>query len=150
MRPEGPRGITEDDLHAYLDGALEHGRRLDVALYLATRPFEAARLEAFRAQKEALHLLFDEVIGQAPPRKLRRVVRRDALRKAAARCVLALAALGFGTMLFLGASALGERLALTHGLAASTRAGEERASTITPLPVIPPPAQPPHRRGADL
>lgn len=68
--------IKEEELHAYVDGALDAGRRLDIALYLASAPFEAARVEAFRAQKEGVHALFDHIIDQPTPKKLRRVLLR--------------------------------------------------------------------------
>jgi anti-sigma factor RsiW len=75
-----PRGdITEDDLHAYVDGTLDGPRRLAVALYLVSRPAEAARVEAFRAQKEAVNILFGGVVDEPLPWRLKQpfsVLRR--------------------------------------------------------------------------
>jgi anti-sigma factor RsiW len=73
--------ISEDDLHAYVDGDIEPVRRLDIALYLARHPEEAARMEVFRAQREAIHALFDDCLHQPVPRRLRSIVRGHAKRR---------------------------------------------------------------------
>ena len=67
--------ITEDDLHAYLDGTLDPSRRLAVSLYLAAHPADAARVEAFRAQKEAVHALFGSVVEEPLPQRLKSALR---------------------------------------------------------------------------
>lgn len=67
--------ITEDDLHAYVDGTLDRPRRLAVALYLVSHPEEAARVEAFRAQKEAVNILFGSVVDEPLPQRLKRALR---------------------------------------------------------------------------
>lgn len=67
MNPHTP--ITESDLHAWIDGQLradrarevEADRAREVEAYLAARPGEARRAEAWRAQKEELRALFDTV-----------------------------------------------------------------------------------------
>ena len=46
--------MTEDDLQAWVDGALPAVRRGEVEEYLATHPEEAERVRAYRAQKQAL------------------------------------------------------------------------------------------------
>lgn len=76
----GDQPITEDELHAYVDGNVEPARRLDIALYLARHPDDAARMEAFRAQREAIHAVFDDFLLQPVPRRLRNIVRRHAAR----------------------------------------------------------------------
>ncbi|WP_313952912.1 anti-sigma factor [Accumulibacter sp.] len=63
--------ITEADLHAYVDGALSDARLAEVQAYLATRPQEAERVQAYRQQNEALHRLFDPVLDEALPERLR-------------------------------------------------------------------------------
>jgi anti-sigma factor RsiW len=77
--------INEDELHAYVDGDIEPARRLDIALHLARHPDEAARMEVFRAQREAMHALFDDFLRQPVPRRLRSIVRRHAGRGARRR-----------------------------------------------------------------
>jgi len=81
----GDQPISEDELHAYVDGDIAPGRRLDIALYLARHPAEAARMEVFRAQREAIHALFDDFADQPVPRRLRSIVRRHAQRRARRR-----------------------------------------------------------------
>ena len=48
------RPITEDDLHAYVDRALEPERRAEVASYLDNHPDVAKRIAAFSGQRELL------------------------------------------------------------------------------------------------
>jgi anti-sigma factor RsiW len=67
--------ITEDDLHAYIDGTLDRPRRLAVALYLIAHPAEAARVEVFRAQKEAVNILFGSIIDEPLPQRLKQALR---------------------------------------------------------------------------
>ena len=62
--------ITEADLHAYVDGQLPAGREREIDAYLADRPDEAQRIAAYRAQKRELHVLFDPVLAEVPPRRL--------------------------------------------------------------------------------
>jgi len=81
----GDQPITEDELHAYVDDDVEPARRLDIALYLAHHPDDAARTEAFRAQREAIHALFDDCLVQPVPPRLRNIVRRHAVRLARRR-----------------------------------------------------------------
>ena len=42
------RPITEDDLHAYVDGVLEPERQAEVAAYLENHPDVAKRVAGFR------------------------------------------------------------------------------------------------------
>jgi anti-sigma factor RsiW len=63
------RPITEADLHAWLDGLLPASRREEIDAYLAARPEEAERLEAYRKQKDELRALFNPVLDEPiPPR----------------------------------------------------------------------------------
>ena len=79
------RVISEEELHAYVDGAAEPARRLDIALFLARHPHDAARIESFRAQNAAIHALFDPDLAQPVPPRLRRSVRRQGTRSALRR-----------------------------------------------------------------
>ena len=48
------RPITEDDLHAYVDGVLEPEREAEVAAYLEGHPDMARRVSAFSDQRDLL------------------------------------------------------------------------------------------------
>lgn len=62
--------ITEADLHAYVDGLLPVARRTEIENYLAVRPDETARLEAYRTQNAAMRALFDPVLNEPVPGRL--------------------------------------------------------------------------------
>lgn len=62
--------ITEADLHAYVDGLLSETRREEIEDYLASRPEERARVDAWRTQNDALRRLFDPVLDEPVPRRL--------------------------------------------------------------------------------
>ncbi len=54
-----PAPVSETDLHAYVDGALEPGRRAEVESFLADNAEAARRVRAYAAQNGLLHELFD-------------------------------------------------------------------------------------------
>lgn len=62
--------VTEADLHAYVDAALPESRRAEVEAYLAARPQEAERIQAYRRQNEELRRLFDPVLDEPAPERL--------------------------------------------------------------------------------
>ena len=59
-----PLKIIEDDLHAYVDGALTPSRRAEVETWLAKCPEDAERVQAYLAQKQSLKALFDPVLAE--------------------------------------------------------------------------------------
>jgi anti-sigma factor RsiW len=59
--------VTEADLHAYIDGVLPPSRRTEIEAYLAQRPEEAKRLQAYQHQKEELRALFNPVMDEPVP-----------------------------------------------------------------------------------
>ncbi len=65
-----PESITEDELHAYLDGALTAKRRRAVEAQLGADPEAVRRFAAYREQNERLHLLFDPVLAEPVPKRL--------------------------------------------------------------------------------
>lgn len=65
-----PLTITEDDLHAYVDGALSPARRAEVEAYLAEYPEDAERVRAYQAQNAALKAAFDPVLDEPLPDQL--------------------------------------------------------------------------------
>jgi anti-sigma factor RsiW len=62
--------VTEADLHAYVDGVLPLARQAEIEAYLAVRPGEAERVEAYRRQKADLRALFDPVLDEPIPAEL--------------------------------------------------------------------------------
>ena len=62
--------VTEADLHAYVDGLLSDARSEEVAVYLAARPEELVRIDAYREQNAGLRALFNSVLDEAVPSKL--------------------------------------------------------------------------------
>lgn len=70
--------VTEDELHAYVDGELPAERRGDVEAWLAGHPDDAARVRSWRAMAEALHARYNSVADEAVPKRLEieRLVRR--------------------------------------------------------------------------
>ncbi len=71
--------VREDDLHAYVDGALPEARRLDVEAWLAAHPEDAARVQTWAGQNQALHAAFDGVLNDPLPIDLVRAARRRGL-----------------------------------------------------------------------
>ena len=64
------RPITEDDLHAYVDQALEPERRAEVASYLNDHPDVAARVAAFATQREQLRGALAPIANEPLPAEL--------------------------------------------------------------------------------
>jgi anti-sigma factor RsiW len=71
--------VTEAELHAYVDGLLAAGRRDEVEAYLAAHPEDAQRVRAWREQTQALRELFDPVLAESMPARVR---QRVLLRRA--------------------------------------------------------------------
>ncbi len=97
--------ISEDDLHAFVDGALDEAVRAEVEAWLAAHPEDAARVAAWRRQNTELHAVFDGVRDEPLPASMqaslgggRRSAARTTWMRAAAAVVLfvAGAATGWG------------------------------------------------------
>ncbi len=95
--------INEEQLHAYVDGLLDDGQRLDVEAWLAGHPDDAARVRDWQAQNQAFHAAFDPVLNEPMPLELLRASRRQTAparrlwRVAASVAVLAVTGLaGYG------------------------------------------------------
>jgi len=86
MRP----GVTEAELHAYVDGALTSARSAEVEAYLSEHPEEAKRIAAYREQVAALRREFDPALNEPLPRRL------ELPRRAGARLLLRYAAVAAG------------------------------------------------------
>lgn len=93
--------VTEAELHAYVDGLLPESRRAEIEAYLAVRPEEAERLQAYCNQNNALRKLFNPVLFEPVPARLNEVSRRRSwmLQKLAAGLAIAFFGGGAGWML---------------------------------------------------
>ncbi len=103
--------VTEDELHAYVDGELAADRRGAVEAWLATHPEQAARVAEWRAQADAIRARYGAIASQpASARfdldKLTRN-RRSWRAAAAAAVIMAFVAGGVVGWLAHGASAAG-------------------------------------------
>lgn len=89
-----PLPVTEAELHAYVDGFLPEARRAEIEAYLATRTEEAQRVRAWSEQNQAFRDLYDPVLAEALPARMRKKglvrLRSPALRYAAVAAWLAL------------------------------------------------------------
>ncbi|MBR1131744.1 anti-sigma factor family protein [Bradyrhizobium iriomotense] len=129
------RPITEDDLHAYVDQALEPERRAEVASYLDDHPDVASRVAAFVTQGEQLRGALASIAEEPLPAELnlshilesrkRRPLR--AWGAIAAMLLLGIGGLGGWTMRSVlqdgpsGLSALAQEAAYTYGVYAPDR-----------------------------
>src|SRR5579871_4537289 len=86
--------VSEDELHAYVDGELPAVRRGVVEAWLATHPEDAARVAAWRSQAELIRARYGGVADEAPPRRLDvvRLERRRRWRVGAMAAAAAIAA----------------------------------------------------------
>jgi len=129
------RPITEDDLHAYVDQALEPERRAEVASYLDDHPDVAARVAGFVAQREQLRGALASIADEPLPAELNlsRIIesrKRRPLRTwgaIAAILLLGIGGLGGWTMRSVlqegsnGLSALAQEAAYSYGVYAPDR-----------------------------
>ena len=105
--------VTEDELHAYVDGELPADRQDAVAAWLAAHPEQAALVAAWRAQAEAIRARYGAVANEPVPQrfKLDQLLRQDRssgrswAALAAAAAVIAFLAGGAAGWMARGASA---------------------------------------------
>ncbi len=62
--------VTEDELHAYVDGELPPERRGDVEAWLAIHAVDAERVKSWRTMAEALHARYGTVVNEPVPARL--------------------------------------------------------------------------------
>jgi len=61
------RPISENELHAYVDGRLDASRQAEVETMLAASPEVAARVRAYQRQNDILRATFDPVLTEPLP-----------------------------------------------------------------------------------
>src|SRR5262249_60829908 len=59
--------VTEDELHAFVDGELPADRRAAIEAWLATHPGEAGRVAEWRVQAEAIRVRYGAIASEAAP-----------------------------------------------------------------------------------
>ena len=69
--------VTEDELHAYVDGELPADRQDAVTAWLSAYPEQAALVAAWRAQADAIRARYGAVANEPVPDRLK-LDRRDA------------------------------------------------------------------------
>ncbi|MFG1421305.1 anti-sigma factor family protein [Roseixanthobacter liquoris] len=91
------RPVTEDDLNGYVDGSLGDERRAEIVLYLDAHPEVAARIGAYRRERDRLRTAFAPIAEEPLPPELdlgrmiaarRRPVARSRWAMAAAAVLL--------------------------------------------------------------
>ncbi|HVG51449.1 MAG TPA: anti-sigma factor [Xanthobacteraceae bacterium] len=94
--------ITDDELHAYVDGELPGDRRAEVDAWLAAHPEDMARVATWRAQAEAIRTRYGSVANEPVPARLgiARLMANErgwrSWRRVAAAAVIALILGGIG------------------------------------------------------
>ncbi len=63
--------VTEDELHAYVDGELPVDRRAAVESWLVSHPEDAARVASWRLQAEAIRSRFGNTVNETIPPRLK-------------------------------------------------------------------------------
>jgi anti-sigma factor RsiW len=90
--------VTEDELHAFVDGELPSDRISAVEDWLASHPDDAARVVAWRMQADAIRARFNKTANEAVPARLKieELLRSGRNWRAIAAAVVAFAFLGGG------------------------------------------------------
>ncbi|QNN45456.1 anti-sigma factor [Thermomonas brevis] len=102
--------VSEDDLHAWLDGQLPAARRAEVEAWLRAHPRDAARVEGWRCDAAALRAaLAGQALPDAPGLSPRALRRRTAARKRARVGMAAALVLSLGCGSLLGWQARGRQ-----------------------------------------
>jgi anti-sigma factor RsiW len=85
--------VTPEELHAYVDGEMPADRRGAVEAWLAAHPDDAARVAAWRAQADAIHLRYGAIATEpVPPRfELDKLARSGRAWRVAAAVAAAIA-----------------------------------------------------------
>ncbi|MCU0805414.1 MAG: anti-sigma factor [Burkholderiales bacterium] len=114
---------SETDLHAYVDGALDEAHRREVEAHLAANPVDAERVRAWQDQKARMRALFNPVLEETVPDRLRAVAapRRRIPYALAAGALVAGIAIGWAAKTYLATdpkavptASLPKRAAVAH------------------------------------
>ena len=75
MNPNNPPPVTEAELQAYVDRELTPERHREIEIYLSHRPAETQRVNSYLAQKLELRALFEPVMNEPLPARLRKAAK---------------------------------------------------------------------------
>src|SRR3569833_2018950 len=91
---EHDRPVTEDELHAYVDGELPGDRTEAMLPWLASHPDDAATIAAWRAQADSIRARFGAVAHEPVPERLQldRIIASDIAPRSGGRRFMAMAA----------------------------------------------------------
>jgi anti-sigma factor RsiW len=64
------RPVTQDELHAYVDGELPQERRVEVEAWLPRHPEDSTTVEAWREQADMLHARYGGIVNEPVPARL--------------------------------------------------------------------------------
>jgi anti-sigma factor RsiW len=89
--------VTEDELHAYVDGELPADRMGAVTAWLAAHPEQAATVAAWRAQAESIRARYGTVANEPVPERLKieRIMQQGGSRRSLAALAAAAAIAAF-------------------------------------------------------
>jgi anti-sigma factor RsiW len=69
--------INESELHAHADGQFEPNRRAEIENWLESHPADAEKVAEYQRQNDVLHALFDPVLTEPVPARLRQPERKS-------------------------------------------------------------------------
>ena len=107
--------VTEEELHAYVDGELPADRQEAIAAWLAAHPEQAALVAGWRAQADSIRARYGAVVNEPVPARLKldQLIRKD---RSTSRFWAAMAAAA-AVVAFLAGGATGW---VAHGAATGT------------------------------
>ena len=122
--------VSEDELHAYVDGELPADRRGAVETWLATHADDAARVAAWRSQAELLRARYGGVVNEPVPARLD---VRDGMACRRRNGWIAAAAAAALAAFVVGGSSAGRRAASDAGAVRSDAVHRRRARSLPAL-----------------
>jgi len=101
--------VTDEELHAYVDGVLPNDRTEAVATFLAANPEAAALVAAWRAQAEAIRARYGDVANEPVPERhqLDRIMASDIIAAPRAERPFRIMAAAAVLLAFAGGAAAG-------------------------------------------
>lgn len=120
---EHDRPVTEDELHAYVDGELPDDRRAAMLAWLASHPDDEAIVTAWRTQADSIRARYGAVAHEPVPERLQldRIIAGDVAARPGGRRFMGMAAAA-ALVAFIAGGGAGW---MAHGATASKPSGFE-------------------------